>query len=85
MQLHRFVCWWCAPQLRKHQTMFLVKLLDPVPSWYFDGYTARARSKSALRVRVCDHRVNANHPDCGSEFLADGKDLVAVQYGYKNN
>ena len=84
MELHRYVCWWTAPQLRRHQTMFLVKLLQPV-TWKPDGYTARALSQRAVRVRVCNHRVNANHPDCGSEFTADGRDLVAVQYGPGHN
>jgi hypothetical protein len=64
--------------------MFLVKLLAPV-AWRFDGFTARGRAKSATLVRVCHHESNRGHPDCGSTFLANGGDLVAVQYGHNHN
>ena len=64
--------------------MFLVKLLQPV-RWQSDGRTARALTHRAVRVRVCAHPTNAGHPDCGEEFVANGKDLVAVQFGPGHN
>ena len=84
MQLHKFVCWWQAPELRQHSTMFLVKVLGRV-TFRFDGLTARGTRGDPIRVRVCQHPVNAAHPSCGQEFLADAGDLIAVQYGHNHH
>jgi hypothetical protein len=84
MELHRRVAWWVAPELQTASAMFLVKLLQPV-TWRFDGLTARGRSNSSIRVRVCFHESNSGHPYCGQEFVANGRDLVAVQFGRNHN
>jgi hypothetical protein len=85
MELHRYVAWWTAPELKGAQTMFLVKLLGPVRQWRPDGFTYRAVGSKPVQVRVCDHRVNKGHPACGETFRAEPRDLVAVQYGYQHN
>ena len=64
--------------------MFLVKLLGRVV-YRFDGYTARGKPGHKVLVRVCHHSINSAHPGCGQEFLADGGDLVEVQYGPGHN
>jgi hypothetical protein len=84
MQFHEHVAWWTAPQLHTAGTMFLVKLLGPV-AWRSDGFTARGSPKRSTRVRVCYHESNRGHPDCGSTFVANGADLIAVQYGHNHN
>ena len=83
MELHKFVCWWQAPELRRER-LFLVKLLGRV-TFRFDGLTARGTRGYPIRVRVCQHPVNAAHPSCGQEFLADAGDLIAVQYGHNHH
>ena len=80
MQLHKFVCWWQAPELRRER-LFLVKLLGKV-TFRSDGLTARGLRGSLVTVRVCQHPCNSGHPSCGQEFQADAGDLIAVQYGY---
>jgi hypothetical protein len=82
MELHQHVAWWQAPQLHRAGTMFLVKLLQPVP-WRRDGYTARGWPRGKhYAVRVCHHYANSSHPDCGEVFEALGQDLIAVQFGH---
>lgn len=82
--LSKHVCWWLSPQLRRAGGMFLVKLLAPT-GWRADGFTYRSTSREPVPIRVCDHWTNSNHPAIGEEFLASPRDLIAVQYGYRNN
>lgn len=85
MELHRFVAWWCAPELSRARAMFLVKLLAPVRQWKADGFTARAVGSALVPVRICNHRSNSGHPAIGQEYLARPRDLIAVQYGHMHN
>lgn len=80
MELHKYVCWWTnGPGSTRAGGIFLVKMLSKV-SWRFDGLTYRA-TNAQVPVRICRDGINASHPSCGEEFVARGRDLVAVQHG----
>jgi len=84
VDIHRFVAWWCDPNLPL-PAMFLVKLVAGTVRWRPDGFTLRGTRGRVVRVKICQHPSNAGHPSIGEMFTADAGDLIAVQYGYNHH